>query len=47
MINWAEQPATMTTALCTWAVKIKLNDDHRSLRKGTVLIMSQWVNQRD
>ncbi len=41
MINWAEQPATMTTALCTWAAKMKLNDDYRSLRRGTVSIMLQ------
>ncbi len=40
MINWAEQSAMMTTALCTWAVKTKLNDDYRSLRRGIVSIMS-------
>jgi len=47
MINWAEQPAMMITALCTWTVKIKSDDDHRSLRRDTVLITSQWVNWRD
>jgi len=44
MINWAEQPAMMITALCIWAVKMKSDDDHRSLRRDTVLIMLQWVN---
>jgi len=41
MINWAKQPAMMTTALCTWAVKTELDDDHRSLRRDTVSITLQ------
>ncbi len=39
MINWAEQSAMMTTALCTWTVKTESDDNHRSLRRDTVLII--------
>ncbi len=44
MINWAEQPAIMITALCIWAVKTESDNDYRSLKRDTVLIMSQWMN---
>ncbi len=40
MINWAEQSAMMTIALCTWAAKTELDDDYKSLRRDTVLITS-------
>ncbi len=39
MINWAEQSATIITALCTWTVKMKSDDDHRSLRRDIVSII--------